>query len=93
MEASYKQRGFAGNGRLVMSLYQASDPSSSSTVHHVRLVNPDQSSSVSSVSIFSEAKANNNKNNNGRDGFLADQSIDVKAASYISTVRQRFGVE
>ncbi|KAJ6764237.1 hypothetical protein OIU74_023171 [Salix koriyanagi] len=89
MEANYKQRGFAGNGKLVMSLYQASDPSSSSTVHHVRLVNPDQSS----VSIFSEAKANNNKNNNGRDGFLADQSIDVKAASYISTVRQRFGVE
>ncbi|KAG5234272.1 hypothetical protein OIU76_000403 [Salix suchowensis] len=86
MEANYKQRGFAGNGKLVMSLYQASDPSSSSTVHHVRLVNPDQSS----VSIFSEAKANNN---NGRDGFLADQSIDVKAASYISTVRQRFGVE
>jgi len=75
MEANYEQRGFASNGKLVMSLYQASNPSSS-TVHDVRLVIPNQSSSVASVSRYSDA-----------------QSIDAKAASYISTVRQRFTLE
>jgi len=75
MEANYEQRGFTSNGKLVMSLYQASNPSSS-TVHDVRLVIPNQSSSVASVSRYSDA-----------------QSIDAKAASYISTVRQRFTLE
>ncbi|KAL3575474.1 hypothetical protein D5086_023575 [Populus alba] len=52
---------------------EASNPSSS-TVHDVRFVLPNQSSiSVASVSRYSDA-----------------QSIDAKAESYISTVRQRF---
>ncbi|KAJ6977782.1 hypothetical protein NC653_029624 [Populus alba x Populus x berolinensis] len=73
MEANYEQRGFTSHGKLVMSLYQASNPSSS-TVHDVRLVLPNQSSiSVASVSRYSDA-----------------QSIDARAESYISTVRQRF---
>ncbi|KAJ6888948.1 hypothetical protein NC652_029903 [Populus alba x Populus x berolinensis] len=73
MEANYEQRGFTSHGKLVMSLYQASNPSSS-TVQDVRLVLPNQSSiSVASVSRYRDA-----------------QSIDAKAESYISTVRQRF---
>ncbi|KAF9668044.1 hypothetical protein SADUNF_Sadunf15G0086100 [Salix dunnii] len=95
MEANYKQRGFTSSGKLVMSLLQASNPSSF-TVHYGNSVNSSLSSSVASVSRQNGGNLKHPRNvNNGREEILASdhESIDAKAASYISSVRQRFRLE
>ncbi|CAK7336736.1 unnamed protein product [Dovyalis caffra] len=95
MEANYMQRGFTSNGRLVMSLYQAPTPSSS-TVHYVSAVNSSQSSSVASVTRYNDGNLGHPRNsNNGQDEFPStiDETIDAKAASYISSVRKRFRLD
>ncbi|KAI5562957.1 hypothetical protein POPTR_015G098500v4 [Populus trichocarpa] len=96
MEANYKQRGWFSTSsvKLVMSLHQASNPSSS-TVHYDSSVNPSRSSSVASVRRKNDGNLDHPHNiYNGQDKFLTgDESIDARAASYISSVRQRFRLE
>ncbi|CAK7336740.1 unnamed protein product [Dovyalis caffra] len=95
MEAKYRQRGFTSNGRLVMSLYQAPTPSSS-TVHYFSAENSSQSSSVASVTRYNDGNLGHLRNTtNGQDEFLStiDETIDAKAAIYISSVRQRFRLD
>ncbi|KAG6747217.1 hypothetical protein POTOM_049602 [Populus tomentosa] len=88
MEANYKQRGrFTSSVKLVMSLHQASNPSSS-TVHYDSSVNPSSSSSVASV-----RRQNDGNLDHPRYIYNGDESIDARAASYISSVRQRFRLE
>ncbi|KAJ6760945.1 hypothetical protein OIU79_025733 [Salix purpurea] len=84
MEANYTQGGFTSSGKLViMSLLQASNPSSF-TVHYDNSVNSSLSSSIASV---------RRQNDGGNLDLASDESIDFKAASYISSVRQRFLLE
>jgi len=97
MEANYKQRGWFSTSsvKLVMSLHQTSNIPSSSTVHYDSSVNTSRSSSVASVRRKNDGNLDHPRNiYNGQDKFLTgDESIDARAASYISSVRQRFRLE
>lgn len=79
---------------LVMSLYQAAKPSSST-----QYVKPYLSSSVASAGVYDGVQHNPSKDKNsysysgiGYNSYGYDERIDEKAANYISSVRERFRI-
>ncbi|OVA09571.1 hypothetical protein BVC80_9101g96 [Macleaya cordata] len=104
MEANRKRRGFI-KGRLVMSLYRTSKPAS--TVQFSTKVKPTTSSSATSSGYLvadkefvvpqSSKKVSFLKSDVIRDSYgvvdAGDENVDMKAATYISYVQERFKLE
>ncbi|XVF49592.1 hypothetical protein PTKIN_Ptkin04bG0025400 [Pterospermum kingtungense] len=95
-----KRRGFK-KIKVVMSLYKAQKPSSSSSSNKVIKPSP-SAGSMASASFYSDAFKDYSKKqaDTGTDcsygrleKYNYDESIDVRAASYISVVRARFSLE
>lgn len=83
MEASHK------TGKLVMSSYQAPKASSAVHIYDKSFVGHPQVEKVSYI----RSGVGNNSYSPGDFLHASDESIDARAASYISSVQQRFRLE
>lgn len=99
MDSNRKRKGLL-KGKLVVPFYKAGKPASS-TVQFSSKVKPSQSfPSTTSTYVLAQPKPKVSfvLPDTGRDleslyGVAVDESVDIKAASYISSVQERFKLE